>query len=530
MSDSQQINHSARRLALPVLFTFTILSLSLAGCSDSRQKAMNDAAQAQAMLDAGQIPAARQAIADAIERRDDITELHLLRGRIEVAANSPATAYSAYSDALSLDASNNEALMAVAQLGIQTGNLRESEDAADHILTLEPNQPSALLIKGLHDVMHHRNEDALKHADAILAQDSTNENGAILRARALALLGRSPEALAQIEALRKAKGDSLAIAQALLELYRQKDDAPAMITQFDVIRKHQPRDQRLVLDEANTLYKMGQTPRARAFTLALLGVPGLDERTAKLAINLWDEYDPDPLNGPALAAFAAKANEAVRKTAARYYLRHNDPDKARIVLGPDASDEDIAALVAQVAILRHDVAGGLAMANAILAKDRTNCDALIAQAQGDTIQGRFENAVSAAQLANTNCPQITSGYVALARAQIAAGDNAAADRALRAGISANIQDRWLSRTFADWLMRTGKTMQAVAIARRLTHSAPALVSGWKSYLDLCTRTDAGCADDARDGLARAQRRFAIDRRPDEALEIGLVSPLDAPDD
>ncbi len=223
MSDSQQINHMFRRIASSILLTFGIILL--VGCSNSTQKATADQATAQAQFDAGQLDAARTTINRALAERDDIADIHMLRGRIEVASHNYDTAFDAFSNVLLLDPGNMEALLGVAQLGLRNGHLRESEDAADRALALDANQSQALVIKGIHNLLHHRNEEALKNADAILARSSIDQNGGILRARALAMLDRSDEALAQVLALRKLSGNSAELVTILRELYRQKNDA-----------------------------------------------------------------------------------------------------------------------------------------------------------------------------------------------------------------------------------------------------------------------------------------------------------------
>jgi tetratricopeptide (TPR) repeat protein len=105
--------------------------LALTACSDKSEDAAQNAAIAQAALDRNDLRTAREAIAEAIADRDDIVEYHLLRGRIERAAGSQGAAFNAYSDALGLDATNGEALLSVAQLGLSTGHLRESLDATE---------------------------------------------------------------------------------------------------------------------------------------------------------------------------------------------------------------------------------------------------------------------------------------------------------------------------------------------------------------------------------------------------------------
>src|SRR5690606_36914425 len=101
----------------------------------------------------------------------------------EMAAGSLSSAFNAYSDAMSLDPTNMEALQAVSQLGLQTGNFRGSIEATDAILSLTPDEPGALLVRGLHAVIRKRFAEADGIADRILARDPNDEGGVILKAR-----------------------------------------------------------------------------------------------------------------------------------------------------------------------------------------------------------------------------------------------------------------------------------------------------------------------------------------------------------
>lgn len=524
MSDGQQIYHMLRRLAFWVFLGLLVPTLN--GCSDPARKAAEQGAIAQAQLDARQIPLARISIAKAIAIRDDILDLQLLRGRIEAAAQSPGSAFGAYSDALALDSANGEALLGVAHYGMQSGHIEESEEATDTILTLEPTQADALLLKGIYNLVHGRRDDALANAEAILAQRPGDVSGSILKARALATLDRSDEALELIENVRKMSGESEGLTRTLLEFYRLKDDGAAMIPQFDALRRTSPGDRALILDEANALYKLGQGERARAFLRALMLRPRTSDLTGRLVTGLWTEYDPEPLDPAALAQFGRDAGRPARKAAARFYLMRNDPARALQALGADPGDADMAALRAQASIAQGRVGAGLSVADGIVQGDKTNCDALLARAQALLLLRRDKEAIIASQSAAANCPQMVPTFTVLARANMASGSDAAAELAFRDGTSRNTQDGTLARAYAAWLERKGNGTRAVAIARRLTNAAPALVSGWRLYLDLCQRDPyEGCADDAQKGLDRAKIRYAVDRRPDEPDQPGLFSRL-----
>ena len=524
MSDGQHIYHMFRGLTFSALIA--LQTASLTGCSDPKQKAVDKSAEAQALFDQGRIAEARRAIDEAVAARDDILEVHLLRGRIEGAAQSPVSAFMAYNDALALDSTNGEALLGVAHYGMQSGHLEDSEDATNRILTLDPEQPDALLIKGIFNVVHNRGDDALANAQAILAKDPANENGAILKARALSILDRSDEALQLMETVGTSAGRSANIPRTLIELYRLKNDGPAMIRQFELLRRHVPQDVSVVLDEANTLYKLGDTARARDFLRRVILSPGLGNGNARLVTDLWTEYDPAPLDPASLAQVAAKASGYARKAVARFYLGRNDPTSALRAIGGGAADGDIAGLRAQAMIAQGKVADGLRAADQILDKDKTSCDALLARGQATLALRRYNDAIITSQVANANCPQSAPSYVVLARAQEGMRNDAAAEIAYRDGLTRNSQNSWLAGVYAAWLEKKGNSARAVATARRLTNAAPALLSGWKLYLDLCGRNpDAACTSEAEEGLSRAKLLFAVDRRPDDPERPGLFSRL-----
>lgn len=523
MSSYQSIYLVFRRMGIS---TILFGCLIIGGCSKSGQSALEAGTLAQSQLESGQLAAARKTIASAIAERDDIPELQLLRGRIELAANSPRNAFDAYRNALSLDSSNIEALLGVAQLGLQVGRFDESEDAANRLLTLDPRQPGALLIKGLHSIIQRKFEDAVKYADAILANQPADEGAVILKTRALALLGREDEAFTIVENARKSSGDTSGIAITLLELHRLRGEGEKMIPMLERLRTLKPTDRSLDIDEADTLYKLGNLARARTILSRMLMMKAIDDAVAEAAVRLWQEYDPAPLNPQALREFSAKAGLPARKAVARHFIRRNEPNQAEAALVGAPANDDVAALRAQIAVTRRQFEEALAQANAILANDPTHCDALIAKARVGIAKGQADSAVLASQTAAANCPQLPAAHLALASAHQLNRNAAAAGLAFRDGFERNTQDSAFARSYAAWLNQAGQEQRALAVVRRLTTATPALLSGWQLYLDLCAKTpDARCTADAEAGMARARRLFGVDLRSGEQPPPGLLGRL-----
>ena len=497
-----QLLRGRRMAGLPLL-------LLLAACSGNAERAMSLGAVAEQQRASGDLAGARQSIAAAIDERDDFAALQLLRGRIEVAGERYSPAFDAYSAALALEATNMEALQGVAQLGLRTGHLRESEEAAGRILTLQPDQPEALLIKGLLALVRNRPAEAIEDAGRILARAPGNEGGVILKARALYLRGDPKGALNLVDQAVAQAGNTAGLAQTRLELLRESGDSAGMFTQFNELRRLRADDFDLTIDEANVRYKVGDSLGGRRILREAVLAPKRNaEQTARIA-RLWREYDDDPLDVAARAQLS-RTSSAARVEVARYFL---DTGRAAIALQMLAGEPS---LPGQAVAARADTAAGnngagTATAERILIDDTTQCDALIARSVALVGRGQADPAVVAAQTAAAECPQNLAAWFQLVKANEAQGKLAEAGRAFADATSRNPQDAALSAAYVAWLERRGADRQALGEARRLTRRAPALVSGWTAYLDLCDRQSAsGCAIDARTGRDRAKRILGLD--------------------
>ena len=497
-----------------------MLALMLAACSGSPEKANELAATAQQQLDAGQITAAQKTIAEAIKERDDMVALHVLRARIEMAANNLNGAYKAYQDALGLDAANLEALQGVAQLGLRVGDLRASEDAAERILNLQPGQIDALLITGVHHLIHNRAEEALAVADRVLKLDAGNEGGTILKARALFLDDRPEEALEAVQAREKLVGRSEPVAVTELELLRERHDAKGMLEVFAWLRANAPANIDRALDEANLRFKTGDTPGGRALLLGILRGAKPDAEQLNTVTGLWREYDPSPLSSADKLALT-KAAPNIRIALARHFLRSGQPEAAAAFVDPGVSLEE-KGLGARIAALESNAERAKSLSDAVLEVDETQCDALVARAA--TTQARA--GVTAAQRAIAECPSDPAPALALAGAYARLRDVRGVERSYSDAVARIPQDRQLSAAFISWLTQQGRSREAVAEARRLTRKAPALLSAWRAYLQICQATPSeSCANEAQAGLDAARDMLAIDPAPGTVPDRGLTGRL-----
>jgi tetratricopeptide (TPR) repeat protein len=520
MKRFQFINPRAAFLSLGVA-----ACVAVAGCSGRPEVAAQLGATAQEQLQNGQIELAKKTIDRAIRERDDMPELHILRGRIELAAKLNSNALDAYANALALDKVNMEALQAAAQLGLQTGRFQIAEDAGNRILALAPDDSNALLVLGLLRIVGHRPDKALEFADRILATAPDNEPATILKARALYLSKKPAEAMALIQKIIPASGPTEGESMTLLELHRENGDAQKMLEQFAALRKVRPENFELHADEANLHYKLGNLAAARPMVgLALLRA-GDDLSRTRIAVSLLREYDRSPFTDDQLKTLSTKASAVGVIELARFYIDTKQPEKIGLLF-PVATNDNAKGLLARAAIAEGRQKTGLALAEDVLARDKSQCDALLARAEFKLQARLADAAIIDSQLAQAQCPRIVGGWLILARAYAAKGDANGTRRVFEQAVDANPQDTLLAAEFARWLITRKEGQRAVSAIRRLVRVSPAAMSGWTTYKNVCAViADDACLREAERGLVDAKRLFGADQPVDERPPAGLFGRL-----
>ena len=499
-------------------------AIGLGGCGRSDAAAAADAARAQSLLEQRRVGEARLAIREAIAARDDEPQYHILRGRIEMAADSVSGAYDAYNDAMSLDPSNMEALQAVSQLGLQTGHFRESLVATDAILSLSPDEPGALLMRGLHAVIRSRFAEADGFADRILARDPVNEGGVILKARIAVRKGAPRDALKVLAPYGTARPDTAGVAMTRLEVYRTMRDASGMREEFARLRRLAPDNPDLRLDEADFAFKDGRQRDGAALVVDLLADPKVRPDQIAAALAVWREYAPQEPGDPNLKPIATAGSTDARVATAEFLAAHGRTAAARYLLeGLDAAARSPIDALLAAREQRPDEA--LRLADAVLARDATQCLALTVQGEILLQKGRPAEALRPAQLAASQCPGQTEAWVVAASAYARRDDPENARRMWRQGVSANSQNAEISRAYVTWLSAHGQEREALAVARRLTHEAPALLGGWRLYREICARQGHDCLAAADAGLKNAATLYGIDLLPGQAPPNGLFGRI-----
>lgn len=504
-----------------VAFALSLLCIVTSACSNKVEKAYKRAQEAQQELDRGDIPAARQSIADAIQAKDDLIALHLLKGKIELAGNAPAAAYAAYANAAALDPANVEAQHGVALTALQSNHLPEAGAAAATLLATNPHDPVAAFTNGVLALRREAYGEAVAAADRVLARDAANGPARVLKVRALYLSGDRAAAMAELQKADAAGGQSRELALIALEVARANRQAPMMLQAFATLRRLKASTPQLALDEANTLYKSGNRAGGDSMVLAQLAAPKTTPDMVRQLVGLWREYGP-----PGPVTLPATSSPAAREEVARYLAETNRAKEAMAILAlaPSPNSDGIKAL----ALLNQGLepaAGELAQR--VVAADPGQCEARQTLARISLRARRYDDAVLQGSQALGECPGLADAAQTLALAYGALKQDSQIERVYRDTIAKAPDSLRLYTAYVAYLRDRKQADRAETAAQRLTRIAPSRASSWRLLASACTGEP--CTGEAKAGLAAAATAYRIDRRPGEMPRFDLYAPLPVAD-
>ena len=234
--------------------------------------------------------------------------------------------------------------------------------------------------------------------------------------------------------------------------------------------------------------------------------------------------ESDKLSKEALSRISTHGSLHARQALARYLIREDRPEETKAVIDrlPAAVS---GGLQARLLLIEGNQSDAVRRARFVIARDVTNCDALIAASEGSLSSGRADEALRQAQIATAECPDITGGWIASTRAYQKLGRGSGVQRVFVEALDRNKQSSELTQMYTRWLLSEGRPREAVAMARRLTGYAPALLSGWQHYLDLCHKYDSRCIAEGEQGLKNARTLLGIDLPPGTPPPNGLFGRL-----
>ena len=500
--------------------------LLVAACKSSEQRATELAQQANALAEAGNLVAAREAITQAIALREDNAPFFQLLGAIEFKAGNPVGAYRAYNRVLDFDPTNKVALAYIANIGVQIGQIQPAADAADKLLALDPNALPALQVKGMIALSRNKYDDAEGFADKILALHAADEAGTIIKARALAKRGKAEEGVKLIDAALEASPNAPALLVNKINLYRFLGQPEQMAATFQTLGPLAAGS--MQLDRINLLYRLGKKDEARQAAAAFLAGGTRDPADYRILQRLWWEYDDAPLPEGAVRNTRAWKDPFAIVQTVRYLLMRGDTATADALIqsAPPRTQPLLASLKARLLAASGREGEARAQIDAVLARDDHDVDALLLRAYFDMKAGKLDSAVEAAQLAQTNDTLNPEAYVLLASIAKAQGSDWRVRQIFEDGIRNLPQNFMMIEKYTQFLHEAGDKSRAISATRAFARTLPSSVRAWTLFAAQCQwAADQVCMQAAMQGRNHAQTSYLVDDPPGTPPNRGLFGRI-----
>jgi predicted Zn-dependent protease len=184
------------------------------------------------------------------------------------------------------------------------------------------------------------------------------------------------------------------------------------------------------------------------------------------------------------------------------------------------------ALASRIMLARGDTKTADRLAAAVLEQDPRNPDALLTRSARRLATGKVDAAIEDANVIVSDAPQEYMGYVALANAHSAKGNDLRARQVFERGVDALPQSRLLVEVYAHFLRRVGDAVRLKSLYADLAAATPSSVAVLRSLARVCAETrDAACSAKAARGLEFAGRSYLVDDPPGTPRARGLFARI-----
>ncbi len=468
------------------------LLLALAGCGSPHERAAKAVVRFEDAYAKRDMINARIEIRTAIAAEDDVAEYWNKLGRVELASGRYLAAYTAYARALELEKDNQEAVQAVAELSYSGGKPDDALKYADQMLAIQPRNLRMLYVKGAVAFDRKDVTEARRIADLMLSIDPSNEDGEILLTKSLFAAGDAAGAIKAIEAAIARDGESLPKLAALLNIYRAQNDFPALYAVYRRLFAIDPQSVPLALDYARELYEFGRVGGALAALDRLQRQHPTDDDVQTKIVDLLKTLGGQVVPIDQIRRFAATGSLGMKTALAQIAVDQGQAAEAVAILTPVVDRGPLTPGNVQAHVTYAAALAGLGRkeaafdrANAALAFDRTNPQALLLRVRMLADRGTLDKALIDAQTLARDNPDMAAARIALARVYALRREPVMADTSFARGVDDLSDDVGLMQAYAAYMVAGGRRDAALELAKDFTRRNPMLLPGWKARAGLC---------------------------------------------
>ncbi|MDF1553830.1 MAG: tetratricopeptide repeat protein, partial [Deferrisomatales bacterium] len=126
---------------------FLVAALLLGGCSGPAEKRAKYFDKGMALYEQGEHVKAALEFKNALQVDPEFARGYLMLGKAQLAQRDIRQAYGAFLKAVELDPGQLDAQVALGQIFLGSGKVKEAREKADHVLAADPAHEDALLLK-----------------------------------------------------------------------------------------------------------------------------------------------------------------------------------------------------------------------------------------------------------------------------------------------------------------------------------------------------------------------------------------------
>lgn len=416
-------------------FALSLGTMPLGGCGYLKARSARSAYnQYQVALAAGDLRDARKALLKLVRIDQDVPEYWMALGKLQVEMGRYPEAYSAFQHAHELDRSNVDALSAMTQLAMVTGQNEVAEENARSLALIAPGNPIVTMVRAYADLRAGDLDKADAGIDGVLATTPNDPLATIVKARVLLAKNRFEDAVAVLEAQHRAVPSDRGAMRNLARMYSARSDWRNLARiEYDA---HQldPKDSRITESLIEALLRAGSVEAAAKISSPLL----TEAANAKLVddvLDLWADHQPRGATLPNAMELAQATKGDRRVSFANYFNRVGNPSAAAALLRagqlpvtqPNARWN---AVFAQALALQGRTDEAKRLFDLVLDREPDQVEALRGRAALESKMGSGRAAIIDAQRLITVEPNSGQDRLLLAQVYLAAGNRAEVKRTL----------------------------------------------------------------------------------------------------
>jgi tetratricopeptide (TPR) repeat protein len=437
----------------------------LAGCSKSpEERAKNHFARGEQFVKSGDDVKARLEFRNALQFYPNMLEAWKALSAVEDRAKNWPGVYTAAKRISEIDPKDADSRLRLARLSFVSRKFDEALQYATQAVELEPNNPSALALRGAIMLRLGDNKGAVQEANKVLAIDPANVEAVIVLATEKFARGNLKGALSDLQELPAKGQEELGVAILKIRIYETLKDLPAIETELKKLVQLYPTESGFK-QELVKFYLTNQRAADAEVLVRSISSADPDNTAAGLdVVRLVGALRGVPA---ARDELVARIKTAKNKTGYQIALSELDFSQGKTddavgllqgVIKEAANNESVSAArlkLAEMYLARKDLANAAKLADEQLAADTRNVQALRLRGTVKIEQGELESAINDLRAALNDQPRSPELLTLLALAYERGGQIELADKQLADAMRASNYQPRFGLNYSAFLSRRG---------------------------------------------------------------------------